>query len=105
MPPSSSIQSRIDSLTQEIDHLRSSRNQSDHAQNELMLKIAEIQLNLAVQDKTLGKLEMSINGNGRPGLLVRLDRVERLASGLTKAVWVLVTASAAALAKMLIGRN
>jgi hypothetical protein len=95
---------RIDALRAEIDRLRHGRHTADKHVQQLMLKLTEVQLNLAVQDKTLNKLDASVNGNGRPGLLTRLDRVERLAAGLTRAVWLLTAAAVTAAVKFLIDR-
>lgn len=101
---SSPMDSRIDNLTREVDRLRRSRSVSDGHLQELILKAAEIQLNLAMQDKTLTKLDAAVNGNGKPGLVTRIDRVERLASVLTKVVWLLTAAAGTAAIKMLCDR-
>jgi len=93
---------RIEILTREIDRLRQSRHAADNQLQELLLKLTEIQLNLATQDKTLGKLDAAVNGNGRPGVLVRVDRVERITGGLTRAVWLLAAAVVSAAVKLIV---
>jgi hypothetical protein len=92
---------RIKTLAGEVNRLRSSRQSADNHLQSLMLKVTEIQLNLATQDKTLGKLESAVNGNGQPGLVSRVDRVEHLASGLFKTLWILIAAAATAIVQMI----
>jgi hypothetical protein len=87
---------RIQSLTTELARLRNCHEQADNQLHALLLKSTEIQLNLAVQDRTLGKLEAAIHGNGQPGLITRVDRIEHLARGLVKAVWLLTAATTTA---------
>ena len=77
---------------------------ADDRAQAFMLKLAEIQLNLAVQDKTLGKLDAAVNGNGRPGIAGRVDAVERVTAGLTRAVWLLATAAVAGAVKVVFER-
>jgi chromosome segregation ATPase len=91
MPPTDS---RIQSLTAELTRLRNSREQADNQLHGLLLKLTEIQLNLATQDRTLLKLDQTLNGNSNNnvGLVTRVDRVEHLARGLVKATWLLVAA-------------
>ena len=98
------METRVENLTREVDRLRRSRSVSDGHLQELILKAAEIQLNLAVQDKLLCKLDSAVNGNGKPGLTTRVDRVERLASALTKVVWLLAAAAGTAAIKILFDR-
>jgi hypothetical protein len=96
MPPTDA---RIQSLTSELTRLRDSHEQADNQLHALLLKTTEIQLNLATQDRTLGKLEAAIHGNGPPynaGLITRVDRVEHLARGLVKALWLLIATVATA---------
>jgi hypothetical protein len=100
MPPDT----RIDNLTREIDRLRSIHDQTDTKQHELMLRLTEIQLNLAMQDKTLNKLDVSVNGNGRPGLVTRVDRIEIVIRNLTRAVWMLITTTVGAAFKFVLDR-
>ena len=95
---------RIRGLTDEVDRLRRCHDVADDRAQTLVLKLAEIQLNLAVQDKTLGKLEAAVNGNGRPGLAGRVDAVERVTGGLTRAVWVLATTAIGAAVKLVVDR-
>jgi hypothetical protein len=89
---------RIDTLTAEVDRLRKSRHLADNQLQQMLLKIAEIQLNLATQDATLEKLELSVHGNGKPGLATRVDRIERTTTNLLKFVWILIAALATATA-------
>jgi len=96
MPPSPD---RIETLTREITRLRAGRNLATSQRQQVMLKITEIQLNLANQDKLLAKLDHAVNGNGKPGLVTRVDRIETITSGLTKAVWLLATAAVTAVVK------
>jgi hypothetical protein len=93
---------RIENLTREIDRLRKGRHAADNQMQELLLKVREIQLNLATQDKTLGKLDTAVNGNGRPGILVRVDRIEHISGGLTRAVWLLAAAVVSAAVKLIV---
>jgi hypothetical protein len=95
---------RIRSLGEEVDRLRRCTDAVDGRAQTLLLKLTEIQLNLAVQDKTLGKLDAAVNGNGRPGLAGRVDAVERVAGGLTRTVWLLTAAAVAAVVKLLLER-
>ncbi len=95
---------RIRLLGEEVDRLRRHHDAADGRAQGLMLKLAEIQLNLAVQDKTLGKLDAAVNGNGRPGLAARVDAVERVAGGLTRSVWMLAAAGVATAVKLVVGR-
>jgi hypothetical protein len=95
---------RIENLTREVDRLRKSRHLADNQLQELMLKVTEIQLNLAIQDKTLGKLDIAVNGNGKPGIITRVDRVEHTIGGLTRSVWLLATAAVTAAVKLLFER-
>jgi hypothetical protein len=89
---------RIDTLTAEVDRLRKSRHLADNQLQQMLLKIAEIQLNLATQDATLEKLELSVHGNGKPGLSTRVDRIERTTTNLLKFGWILIAALATAAA-------
>ena len=95
---------RIRSLSDEVERLRRFHDVADDRAQTFMLKLAEIQLNLAVQDKTLGKLDTAVNGNGRPGLAGRVDAVERVAGGLTRSVWLLAAAAVAAGVKLVVDR-
>jgi hypothetical protein len=95
---------RIETLANEVDRLRTNRHAADNHLQSLMLKVTEIQLNLATQDKTLGKLDAAVNGNGNLGLVTRIDRVERLASGLLKTMWLLTAASCTAVVKLMLDK-
>ncbi len=100
MPPDP----RIHSLTSELTRLRNSHSQADDHLHSLLLKLTEIQLNLATQDRTLNKLDESVNGNGKPGLVLRVDRIERLAGSLVKAVWLLGAAAVTSVGRLVIER-
>ncbi len=95
---------RILNLTKEITRLRNSHHQADNQLHALLLKITEIQLNLATQDRTLNKLDQAIHGNGKPGLLTRVDRTERITGALVKSVWLLTATAAAALIRVVFDR-
>jgi hypothetical protein len=97
-------ETRIQSLTAEVDRLRNSHHQADNQLHALLLKITEIQLNLATQDRTLNKLDTAIHGNGQPGLATRVDRTERVLGGLVKSVWLITTALTAAVVRFIIDR-
>jgi hypothetical protein len=102
--PTIPADARIAALAQEVARLRKSRHLADNQLQELILKVTEIQLNLAVQDKTLGKLDSAVNGNGKLGLVTRVDRVERISGGLTRAVWLLAAAAISVFVKLLCDR-
>jgi len=93
---------RIQTLTDELARLRNSHYQADNQLHNLLLKITEIQLNLATQDRTLSKLDAAVNGNGKPGLTTRVDRIEHISGGLLKAVWLLTAAIATAAVRMVV---
>ena len=92
------------SLTSEVNRLRNSRHQADNQLQSLLLKVTEIQLKLATQDQTLNKLDAAVNGNGKPGLMTRVDRTERIISGLIKAVWLLTAAALTAAVRVVVER-
>jgi len=100
MPPDT----RILTLTNEITRLRNSHHQADNQLHALLLKITEIQLNLATQDRTLNKLDLAIHGNGKPGLATRVDRTERVIATLIKSVWLLAAAAVATFLRVLTDR-
>lgn len=87
---------RIQTLTAEIERLRKSRHLADNQLQELLLKLAEVQLNLATQDKTLARLDAAVNGNGHAGLLTRVDRIERTTASLIRLAWMFIAALATA---------
>src|SRR5439155_19831012 len=93
---------RIEILSRELKRLRESRHAADDRLQELLLKVTEIQLKLATQDRTLSKLDTAVHGNGRPGMLTRVDRVERITGGLTKAVWLLAAALVSVAVKIIV---
>ena len=102
--PTTDTTTRIQTLTAEVERLRNSHYQADNQLHALLLKITEIQLNLATQDRTLSKLDTAIHGNGHPGLATRVDRTERILGGLIKSVWLLTTALSAALVRYIADR-
>jgi hypothetical protein len=93
---SNGSETRIESLTEEVTRLRNSHYQADNQLHGLLIKMTEIQLNLATQDRTLGKLDLAIHGNGKPGLVTRVERAEAVVGALVKSVWLLVAAFVAA---------
>jgi hypothetical protein len=95
---------RIKVLSDEVTRLRDGRHSADNHLQGVMLKVTEIQLNLATQDRTLAKLDAAIHGNGSPGLMSRVDRFERLAANLSRAVWILAAAGLSAVVKMVADR-
>jgi hypothetical protein len=101
MPPDDS---RISSLSADLARLRNSSQQADDQLHTLLLKLTEVQLNLANQDRTLARLDSSVNGNGKPGLLLRVDRIERLAATLLKVVALLTAAAVTGIAKIAFDR-
>ena len=104
MAETSNPDGRIAALADEVARLRKGRHFADNQLQELMLKVTEIQLNLAGQDKILRKLDSAVNGNGKLGLVMRVDRVERIGSGLARAVWLLAAAAVSVAAKLLCDR-
>jgi len=47
--------------------------------------------------RKLDRLDEAIRGNGKPGIIVRLDRLEQSAKSQAKIIWLLVGAVAAGL--------
>jgi len=45
----------------------------------------------------LDRIDVAIRGNGKPGILIRLDRLEQSAKSQAKLIWLLVGAVAAGL--------
>jgi len=45
----------------------------------------------------LDRIDVAIRGNGKPGIIVRLDRLEQSAKSQAKIIWLLVGAVAAGL--------
>ena len=45
----------------------------------------------------LDRIDVAIRGNGKPGIIVRLDRLEQTAKSQAKLIWLLVGAVAAGL--------
>jgi hypothetical protein len=91
---------RIAQLENEIETLRRAAGESGDGLKALELSMAEIKLNLAQQDRLLAKLDASINGNGKAGLLMRMDRAERWIAVNTRLAWTVVTAVVALLVHM-----
>ncbi|MCK4982263.1 MAG: hypothetical protein KAS17_05020 [Victivallaceae bacterium] len=50
----------------------------------------------------LDKLDLAIRGNGKPGITVRLDRLEQAGKVHTRLIWVLLGAALAALIQYLL---
>jgi hypothetical protein len=73
----------------------------DKRLEELRVGLAAINEHLSNQDKILARLDAAVNGNGRPGLLTRVDRLEqRAASELWARRRVVAAAIGAAFAAM-----
>jgi hypothetical protein len=51
----------------------------------------------------LDKLDEAIRGNGRPGITVRLDRLEQDAKRQGKLIWLILGAGVTAMASSLVG--
>jgi len=102
MTPACHEDDRIERLTVELEHLHKSRHEQLSEIQTVVLGLAEIKLNLATQDKTLGKLDRAVNGNGSPGLIVRMDRAERSLAGYSRFLWLVAGAVVALLAKSIV---
>jgi hypothetical protein len=57
--------------------------------------------------KKIDKLDVAIRGNGKPGILIRLDRLEQSAKTQAKLIWLLLgalgTCAATAIAMWIVG--
>jgi hypothetical protein len=93
------VTDRITQLQNELDALRHASGDGGDTLQSLALGIAEVKLNLAQQDRLLAKLDASINGNGRAGLLMRMDRAERWIAVNTRLAWTVLTAAVALLVR------
>jgi hypothetical protein len=51
--------------------------EQDKRLEDIRVGIAALSEHLSNQDRVLSKLEAAVNGNGKPGLLVRVDRLEQ----------------------------
>ena len=94
---------RIARLTDQVEMLRKRHHDSAGEIQHVVLGLAEIKLNLATQDKTLGRLERAVNGNGSPGLIVRVDRAERSLAGYARFLWLVAGAVVSLLVKVIVG--
>jgi hypothetical protein len=56
----------------------------------------------AIHEK-LDRLDVAIRGNGKPGILIRLDRLEQDARRQSKLIWLIVGAAVTALASGITG--
>ncbi|MEZ6193748.1 MAG: hypothetical protein R3C45_21100 [Phycisphaerales bacterium] len=56
----------------------------------------------AIHEK-LDRLDVAIRGNGKPGILIRLDRLEQDARRQSKLIWLIVGAVVTALASGITG--
>jgi hypothetical protein len=93
------VTDRINQLQNELDAMRHATGDGGDSLQALALGIAEVKLNLAQQDRLLAKLDASINGNGRAGLLMRMDRAERWIAVNTRLAWTVLTAVVALLVR------
>jgi hypothetical protein len=98
------LDARIDGLLGEVDRLRRGRKASDNQLQEILLKVTEVQLNLATQDKALEKLACAIHGagDGRSGLLTRVDRMEHLTANMIRFGWLALAAMVTAAADVML---
>lgn len=97
---------RIARLGEQVEMLRRRSHDSAGELQHVVLALAEIKLNLATQDKTLGRLEHAFNGNGSPGspgLLLRMDRAERALAGYARVLWLVAGAVVSLLVKVVFG--
>lgn len=85
---------RIQSLAAEVEAMRLRRNESGDPIAGLTAKVTEALLNLAMQDRTLGKLDTAINGNGKPGLRREVDELNRTSRTLVRLTWLIIGAMA-----------
>ena len=93
---------RIERLSCELEHLRKAGHERVGELQSVVLALAEIKLNLATQDKTLGKLDRAVHGNGSPGLIVRMDRAERSLGNYSRLLWLVAGVVVALLAKAIV---
>ena len=56
----------------------------------------------AIHEK-LDRLDVAIRGNGKPGILIRLDRLEQDAKRQSRLIWLIVGAVVTALASGIVG--
>lgn len=56
---------------------------------------------LDVLFEKIDRLDESIRGNGKPGIIVRLDRLEQSAKSQGKLIWLLIGSAVASLATVL----
>jgi hypothetical protein len=83
------LDQRIDRLEKDLARERSTRHADKDGHQSLLLELKEIKLNLAQQDRMLARLDVHINGNGRPGLILRMDRAERWIAANSRLLWML----------------
>ena len=104
MPATNDIDARIRHLDEELQRQKQRRTESyEDALHELIVSSAEIKLNLAHQDKATAAQNAALFGNGKPGLMTRMDRVERRNAFVGKVCWVVFGAVVSAVALGLIG--
>ncbi len=61
-----------------------------------------IEKHFEVIEAKLDRLDEAIRGNGKPGILIRLDRLEQDAKRQAKLVWLIVGATVAAAVSTLV---
>ena len=93
---------RIERLSAELEELCSARHEHVGELQTVVVALAEIKLNLATQDKTLGKLDRAVHGNGSPGLMVRMDRAERSLANYSRFLWLVAGIVVALLVKAIV---
>jgi len=65
---------------------------TEHCENE-----KHCQQQFEILFEKLDRIDVAIRGNGKPGIIVRLDRLEQSAKSQAKLIWLLVGAVAAGL--------
>ena len=65
---------------------------TEHCENE-----KHCQQQFEILFEKLDRIDVAIRGNGKPGIIVRLDRLEQSAKSQAKLIWLLIGAVAAGL--------
>ena len=65
---------------------------TEHCDNE---KYCQQQFDILFEK--IDRIDVAIRGNGKPGIIVRLDRLEQTAKSQAKLIWLLIGAVAAGL--------
>jgi hypothetical protein len=80
---------RIDRLSEEINALKSAGAHLRVAPTDTLSEVKEVRRDLAEQDKLLGKMDSAIFSMrpDDPGLMTRMDRVERSLAMASRVAW------------------